>query len=227
MYDQGKVLTDVVARRTCRLDLEVQAADGGAWRRVGRSLSGGDLNLGGGFGDGFKKLDEDTFVRNTDKHYDATLFPHVHPYGTGSGRCEVGTSTLGKYVKNRAMSLQSFFRRSSIWAFFSLDRLIKHRLFFLDWARRKQGLRISAQNAGDDNFTKAFGQVVPATIPESTAWWQRRAKDCRRAMRSTWVEFSIPTLPREELSAMTSHYEMGLFQIMVTITPAWSKHPAC
>jgi hypothetical protein len=196
-YDQSKVLTDIVAQRTNTLDLEVQTSEGGTWRRVGRSVSSGGLDLGSSFAVGADKLNKDTYVRNTDKHYDAMLFPHVYPYGTGSQNCEVGTTTLTKYVKNRAVSLQSFFRRSSIWAFFSLDRVMKQRLFFANWAKRRQGMRISALNAGDDNFTKTFGQVVPASIPESTAWWQRRAK---------------------ELSAMTCDREMGLFQIMVTIT---------
>ena len=84
---------------------------------------------------------------------------------------------MTKYVKNRAMSLESFFRRSSIWAFFSLDRLIKERLFFANFFKRRQGMRTSALKPDVDNFTKAFGQVVPASIPESTAWWQRRAKE--------------------------------------------------
>ena len=92
------------------------------------------------------------------------------------------------------MTLQSFFRRSSLWAFWALDRLIKQRLFFANWARRQKGMRIAALNPNDDAFTRTYGQVVPAQIPESTAWWQRRAK---------------------ELAAMTSDYEMGLFQIMV------------
>ena len=199
-YDESKVLTDVVAQRTAmsRLDLEVQTSERGPWRSVGRPVGGGDLgDLGSGFVDGGEKLNTDTYVRNTDKHYDAMLFPHIHPYGTGSLNCEVGTVTLNKYVKSRAMSLESFFRRSSTWAFFSLDRLIKQRLFFANWAKRRQGMRVSALNSGDDKFTKTFGQVVPASIPESTAWWQRRAK---------------------ELSAMTCDQEMGLFQIMVTVT---------
>ena len=166
--------------------------------KSGASCGRGGLDdLGGGFVDGGEKLNTDTYVRNTDKHYDAMLFPHVHPYGTGSLSCEVGTVTLNKYVKSRATSLASFSGRSSAWASPSFDRLIKQRLFFAIWAKRGQGMRVSALNSGDDNFTKTFGQVVPASTPESTAYWQRRAK---------------------ELSAMTCDQEMGLFQIMVTVT---------
>ena len=153
-YDQAKILTDVVAERTGRLDLEIQASDGGAWRKVGQQIRGAELDLGAGFAAGCAKLDQDTFVKANDRHYDAMLWPHVHPYGTGSSRCEPGTTTLHKYLRNRAMTLQQFFRRSSLWAFWALDRLIKQRLFFCNWARRQKGMRIAALNPGDDAFTR-------------------------------------------------------------------------
>lgn len=76
-YDESKILTDVIAQRTARLDLEIQASDGGAWRKIGQQVHGGQLDLGTGFAAGASKLNDDTYVRQNDKHYDAMLWPHV------------------------------------------------------------------------------------------------------------------------------------------------------
>ena len=76
-YDESKILTDVIAQRTARLDLEIQASDGGAWRKIGQPVRSGQLDLGTGFAAGASKLNDDTYVRQNDKHYDAMLWPHV------------------------------------------------------------------------------------------------------------------------------------------------------
>ena len=50
------------------------------------------------------------------------VFPVAHPYGTGSFASEQGTYVPPQRVcRNRLLSLQSFFRRSSRYCFWQLD----------------------------------------------------------------------------------------------------------
>ena len=65
-----------------------------------------------------------------DLHLDAKLYTHPHPYGTGSLRAESDRVSMSEYLKNRLFSLQHDFRRSTVWSFQSLDRLIKNDLYF-------------------------------------------------------------------------------------------------
>ena len=60
-----------------------------------------------------------------------------HPYGSGSLRAEHGSGGLQKYAKNRLLSLESVFRRSPVWSFWMLERLIKNDLFFLERGRKQ------------------------------------------------------------------------------------------
>ena len=99
-------------------------------------------------------------------------------------------------VRSRALSIQKWFRRSDMWCFFQLDLAIKNALFFAQAARRKFG-RVATDAA--DSFSKWFGTIVPSSIPDTTAWWRRQAR---------------------ELSAICEDSENGLMQSMVTITNA-------
>ena len=81
-----------------------------------------------------------------------------------------------------------------MWCFFQLDFAIKTALFFAQAGRAKYG---RATPAPTDSFSKWFGTIVPANIPDSTAWWRRQAR---------------------ELSAICEDIESGLMQSMVTIT---------
>ena len=102
---------------------------------------------------------------------------------------------MQKLCRNRAFALESWFRRSTQWAFFQNDNALKHKLFWNNRAKRRCGLSHGASDA--DRFAQMYGTIVPANIPESTAWWKRQ------------------TL---ELAAITDDAEAGLMQIMVTIT---------
>ena len=64
----------------------------------------------------------------TDPHLDAKVFPC--PYGTGSVRSGATTIQPQRVCRNRLLSLQSFFRRSSRYAFWNLDIMLKRKLFF-------------------------------------------------------------------------------------------------
>ncbi len=70
---------------------------------------------------------------------------------------------------------------------------MKRSLFFKNRARVRGGLGKQTST----KFEKAFGSVVPSSIPESTAWWRRQSK---------------------ELAAITDDVESGLMNLMVTIT---------
>ncbi len=113
---------------------------------------------------------------------DAKLFPVVHPYGTGSVFSEIGSGALLRHIQNRATSLQSWFRRTSTWGFFQADSNMKRQLFFKNRAFVKSGLGKEAGN----KFERAFGTVIPSSIPESTAWWRRQSKDASQWHRPGW-----------------------------------------
>ena len=106
----------------------------------------------------------------SDPHLDAKVFPIVHPYGTGSVNAE-GTSVQPQRVcRNRLLSLQSFFNRTSRYAFWQLDMMIKRHLFFFNLHRVRSNWKSTA--APDDKFAQASGTIIPRHIPESSAWWK-------------------------------------------------------
>ena len=94
---------------------------------------------------------------------DAKVWPGAHPHGTGSLYSEIGAGSPQHYVRNRACSVQSWFRKTALWAFWKLDCLIKQELFRSNWRKTKG-------KADDPNvFTRLFGSTVPKNIPESAA----------------------------------------------------------
>ena len=106
----------------------------------------------------------------SDAHLDAKVFPVAHVYGTGSVNAE-GTSVQPQRVcRNRLLSLQCFFRRSSRYAFWQLDMMIKRHLYFFNLHRARSHYKSAA--ASDDKFAQAFGTIIPRDIPESSAWWK-------------------------------------------------------
>ncbi len=199
-YDELGVYEEVIAesRAGCRLDLQVQTEGRAGWRNVSTlDLPAGQHSWRGDLRSGAQQLREDTNVKASDAHYDAKLFPHVHPYGTGSLLSEFGSGAVQKHCRSRALALQSWFRQSSLWCFWQLDLSIKKALFFKNAARRRLGR--SSPDAPADNFAKYYGTIVPSSIPDSTAWWRRQAK---------------------ELNCICDDAEAGLMQAMVTITHA-------
>ena len=76
-----------------------------------------------------------------------------------------------RFCRNRLLALQSFFRRSSRYAFWMLDMSIKRQLFFKNLYRSRRCPR-NAAAAGEDRFAQTFGTVVPHSIVESTSWWK-------------------------------------------------------
>ena len=99
------------------------------------------------------------------------VFPCAHPYGTGSFASEQGTYIPPPRVcRNRLLSLQYFFRRSSRYCFWQLDMTIKRNLFLWNQHRVRSNLKSGASS--EDKFTQVFGSIIPRQIPESSAWWK-------------------------------------------------------
>ena len=87
-------------------------------------------------------------------------------YGTGSAFAEPGSGQPMRMCHNRALALQSWFRRSTRWAFWQLDAMIKRKLFFSHQQRK------SKASAADqsDRFAATFGSCLPQKLLETTAW---------------------------------------------------------
>ena len=126
---------------------------------------------------GARVIREDSAVKAGDPHLDAKVFPCVHPYGTGSAFAEPGSGQPMRMCRNRALALQSWFRRSSRWAFWQLDAMIKRKLFSSNQARGQRQSKVSPTAEQADSFTRTFGSVIPAKIPESSAWWKNQSRE--------------------------------------------------
>ena len=201
-YDALTVFESVVATQSARLEMEVPGPQGRGWQRTGSFVdTQGDAILDDAWrGDlalGSQHIQEETWVPANDPHYDARVFPVVHPYGTGSLLAEVGSGGTQRHARNRLMLLQSWFRRSALWSFWFLNRLIQTELFFKNKRRRATGRKGGSSAADPDPIVRLFGTAQPSDIPESTEWWKRQQRD---------------------LFALTDHAELGLMQCMVTVT---------
>ena len=94
----------------------------------------------------------------------------VHPYGTGSLLSEPGSGGTQRHARNRLMLLQSWFRRSALWGFWFLNRLIQTELFFKNCRRRAAGRKGASAANDPDAVTRLFGTAQPSDVPESSEW---------------------------------------------------------
>ena len=115
------------------------------------------------------------------------MWPVVHPHGTGSLHAEVGAgSSPGNYARNRALCLQSWFRKTALWVFWKLDCLIKLELFRSNYKKTK------GKSEDPNMFTRIFGSTVPKNIPESVAYF---SQTCVRRRVGVTVLHSEESLP--------------------------------
>ena len=149
-----------------------------------------------GMAEGAAHLQNETYMTPNDPHYDAMLWPNVHPYGSGSLLAEPGAGGTQRHAGSRLAQIQSWFRRTPRWIFWMRDRLEQTALYFKTKGRREAG-RGDAEQRMDDPIAKLFGTVAPADRPESKEWWQRQQRD---------------------VAVMTDDAELGLMQQMVTIS---------
>ena len=64
------------------------------------------------------------------------------------------------YCQNRLLLLESWFRKTPLWAFFMLNRKIKQKLFFNNLNRCRAGRKDhSGATADADPETRLFGTV--------------------------------------------------------------------
>jgi len=199
-YDALNVFSDVVATQRARIEVDVPGPGGRGWRRTGSQVDTQD-DLDDAWrqelSDGTRHLQEETWVPANDPHYDARVFPCVHPHGTGSLLAEVGSGGTQRFSRNRLMLLESWFRRSALWGFWALNRLIQTELFFKNRKRQEAGRQGASVVNDPDPIVRLFGTAQPSDIPESTEWWKRQQRD---------------------LFAITDEAEQGLMSAMVTVT---------
>ena len=143
-YDKQGVFRSAVATQCCRMEIDTPGPGGKGWQNTGKSLDPATHpDLGGewiqSMADGLAYLEKETWVPANDPHIDAKVMPHLHPYGTGSLKCEEGAGGEQHYARNRLMLLESGFRRSPEWIFWQLDRLHKTTLFFDERRRQDRG----------------------------------------------------------------------------------------
>ena len=141
-YDALTVMEDIVATQTSRLEIDVPGEGGRGWSRTESSIEvGDDATLDEQWRQdicsGARHLREESYVRVSEPHYDAKVWPVVHPYGTGSMLAEPGAGSAHKHAKNRLVLIQSWFRKSALWSFWFLNRLITSELFFTNKKRQK------------------------------------------------------------------------------------------
>ena len=152
-------------------------------------------------------------VRLNDPDVDAKLFPHLHPYGTGSLHGTEGDGALIKYATDRLLSLSPAWRNYFPFIAWLLDRHIKSQLYHAELNRQhsKRGVKrkpddsiemAQAMSRGaledhrsDENLI--FGHTDPASIPESGARWRQR---------------------QNKLLAISEPHEHCVFAGMMTIT---------
>ena len=115
-YDALTVMEDIVATQTSRLETDVPGEGGRGWSRTESSIEvGDDATLDEQWREdisrGARHLREESYVRVSEPHYDAKVWPVVHPYGTGSMLAEPGAGSAHKHAKNRPVLIQSRFRK--------------------------------------------------------------------------------------------------------------------
>ena len=197
-YDALSVMESIVATQSVRLEVDEPGPGGKGWRRTNSTISTDDLGDAwrDDLANGARHLLEETWVPANDAHYDAKCWPCVHPYGTGSLLSEPGSGGTQRHARNRLTLIQSWFRRSALWGFWFLDRLVKTELFFNNKKRRQAG-KACAPDTEPDPYKRLFGTAQPGDIPETSEWWKRQQRD---------------------LFAMSDDAELGLMQAMVTVT---------
>ena len=201
-YDSLRAMEDIVASQYSRLEIDIPGESGVGWKRTASCVDVAEDQVLNeewrkGIVEGAQHLREETYVRFSEPHSDAKLWPNVHPYGTGSVLAEPGAGNMKSHAKNRLVLIQSWFRRSPLWSFWFSNRLMVADLFFTNRKRQEAGTRGASAGTEADPITRLYGTAQPSHIPESSAWWERQAKD---------------------LSAITDDSENGMMQAMVTVT---------
>lgn len=178
-YDGLTVLENAIATQHSRIEVDVPGPGGKGWRSTNRAIETSELdeNVRENIRKGSTHILEETYVSASDAHYDARTWPCVHPYGSGSVFAEPGAGNIQRHARNRLTLIQSWFRRSPLYGFWSLNRYLYSTLFNINRIRRKAGIRTASSASDPDSFTRFFGTAQPSSIPESTEWWKKQQKE--------------------------------------------------
>ena len=106
--EHTKILNGILGKASVRITVE-EALVNKTWRKCDSNvdLSGLDQKWKEDMTKGGSHVLQDTWVTATDPHYDAMLFPCLHPYGTGSLWAEPsagGTNAIPRLCKSRLLS---------------------------------------------------------------------------------------------------------------------------
>jgi len=93
--------------------------------------------------DAAQNLRSTAHAKLSDPHLDAKVFPHLHPWGSGSLYSQDGSGGMHHLARARLLSLDPAFRTSAVWSFWMLDRLLKNDLYFRHLQQKR-----SAADAG-------------------------------------------------------------------------------
>ena len=181
-YNALTVMEEVVASQHSRLELDVPGEGGRGWSRTGSSVNLAedavlDEQWCRDIQAGAQHLRDETYVRVCEPHMDAKVWPHVHPYGSGSLLAEPGAGNPHRHAKNRLLLIQSWFRRSAMWGFWFLNRIITAELYFTNRKRQESGRSGASTGKEEDPITRVYGTAAPSNIPESTDWWKKQQRD--------------------------------------------------
>ncbi len=171
-YDEMNVMSQIAAAPASTVDMWVKEDGQKKWKRVGRVDTEEDQDL-----DDRWKHDlhhgtdhiKNSFVKQSDPHFDARVFIAKHPHGTGSCFAEAQTGKPQKYVSARLLSMEKWFRSNAQWCFFQLDRYIKSKLFFHKRYKARATGQPEPKPKTADIYETLYGTVQPATLPESAA----------------------------------------------------------
>ena len=170
-YDQLEILNGIIAKSSVRIVVG-DALHNKTWRKVNAPVDTSFLDdqWRKEFTTGAQQLLKETWVKATEPHYDAKVFPNMHPYGTGSLSSEIGSggaNGIPRLCRNRLLLVQSCFRNNSLWVFWNLQRMITSQLFHQEALKKKQSRRHTSSADDKDPVTRHFGTVMPSCIPES------------------------------------------------------------
>ena len=145
---------------------------------------------------------------------------------------------MSEYLKNRLLSLQHDFRRSAVWSFQSLDRLIKNDLYFRHQARHSRQAQMPAAavaSASCLNPSEAGGTAAAAATRKRPAPGQEPlgagSEDTPPRERDAYAMLFGRVDPRHipesgswwkgrqnELVSVSDDHEHGQMTSMVTVT---------
>ena len=165
-FDQLRVLNGIVGKSSVRIVVQ-DALQNNSWRKVNAAVDGLGEQWCKSFAQGTQQVLHETWVKGNDHHLDAKIFPHLHPYGTGSLSSEIGAggfNGIPRMCRQRMLSIQSGFRNNSTWTFWNLQRIITGQLFRQELMKRNQGRKHTSSPTDKDALTRLFGTVVPSEI---------------------------------------------------------------